>query len=175
MKEINSAHNPVNEINPAEEPVNEAIRAEELAKHVTQAQEKQNRRSKEMLSLIKLYIMADKLNMEQCVNDIVDQYQSYLQFQGLDPDSFEHLIKLGPPECELRNLLVAEMAYEARLEGFENYKHKKDVLFNSFVQVDLDNALHFAQCLCDVRKEPAQQTRTCKWHRHTQTAKCVWP
>jgi hypothetical protein len=68
--------------------------------------------------------MADKLNMEQCVSDIIDQYLSYLQFQGLDPDSLEHLITFGPPECELQDLLVAEMACEARLEGFENYKHK---------------------------------------------------
>jgi hypothetical protein len=40
------------------------------------------------------------------------------------------------------------------------------MLFIFFAQVNLDNGLHFAQRLCDVRTEPVQQTRTCKLHRH---------
>lgn len=111
---------------------------------------------------IKLYIMADKLNMEQCVNDTLDQYQSYLRFQDIDCDSFEHLVEFGPPRSKPRDLLVAEMAYEARLDGFETYKSRKPVVFSAFVELDLDNALHFAQCISDVRKSPAQQTKGCK-------------
>lgn len=133
-----------------------------LGEATAQAENKQNRRTREMLSLIKLYIMADKLNMEQCVNDTLDQYQSYLRFQDIDCDSFEHLVEFGPPRSKPRDLLVAEMAYEARLDGFETYKSRKPVVFRAFVELDLDNALHFAQCISDVRKSPAQQTKGCK-------------
>ena len=115
-----------------------------------QAEQMQVPRSQEMISFVDLYVMADKFNMEQCLEDIVDRYGEILRFQGVDCANFLQAMSSCPEICELRDMMITHMAYESRQEGYETYKHNKPELFSAFIEADLENALQYAKALCDL-------------------------
>jgi hypothetical protein len=130
-----------------------------------QAEQMQAFRSQEMMSLVNLYVMADKFNMEQCLNDIVDQYQSYLWYQGVDRASFLQVVRCCPETCDLRGMIIAQIAYESRLEGYDTYKHKMPELFSAFIEADVESALEYAKAVCSLSDNKGKQ-KIGKWHRH---------
>lgn len=133
--------------------------------NANQAEQMQASRSQEMISLVNLYVMADKFNMVQCLNDIVDQYEGHLWYQGVDCTSFLQVIKCCPETCELRGMIITQIAYESRLEGYDTYKHKMPELFSAFIEADVENALEYAKAVCNLTDNKGKQNIG-KWHRH---------
>jgi hypothetical protein len=95
-------------------------------------------------------------------------------YQGVDSASFIQLLNYGPPKCELRDMIIAKIAYESKQQRYETYKHQKPELFSAFIEADLKNALEYAKAVCDSSGNPGKQRRY-RWHRNKQTQNYTYP
>jgi hypothetical protein len=122
----------------------------------------------------KIYVLADKLMMEDMQNAVID---ACFPFMGLKSTKLEfhevvfEQVPLGSPFRRLALALLASQIY--RCGGVSEWKKKSTTIYPDFASVSaqkmeyvLDAIAHFPD------RKDLPKLKDCEWHKHYLTFKC---
>lgn len=121
---------------------------------------------------IDAYILADKLGIDQLINDIVDAMHNNITKLPIKWAHIQQFIAGGMPDCPLKNLLIRALARKIRTQ---NWTVNREL--EASLKKELTNDVEGAGVellrivMLDGADTDITQESSCKWHTH-QHGRC---
>ena len=128
-------------------------------------------------TLMKAYVLADKWCIEDSANNFVDRLQLHYRKWRVTHHHIKWLRKNGPVDSLMRLMMLEEVAWHIRGQGWDHFLKARRDGGASFLKWCAEGGVDIVDLLKSCANEhglspPSFGDSSCTWHKHDSTPKC---